>query len=129
MSGGGTGLDSGAAVYADIPLDYLDTGRDQPTVTPQSNADTPSPGVLDAREPEQAPGVSEAFDRAFALLIEHGEGGRTRRRLVVSLAAADRARRRAEERGQWCRVAVVRLSVVAELERDPVGGGDTSCPG
>ncbi|MBB1030506.1 hypothetical protein G6027_06340 [Dietzia sp. SLG310A2-38A2] len=129
ISNGGTGLDTGAAVYADVPLDYLDTGRELPGITAQSSGAAVEQHETGSAAPVEPDGLSEAFDGAFALLVEHQEGDRTRRRLVVSLAAAERARRRAEERGQRCRVAIVRLSIVAELDRAPLAGGDASWPG
>lgn len=128
-SNGGTGLDSGAAAYADVPLDYLDTGRERPSIAPQFSPGAPLHAKAGPDTPADVDELSEAFEGAFALLVEHEDGTRTRRRLVVSLAAAERARRRAEDRGQRCRVAIVRLSILAELERAPAGGGDASWRG
>lgn len=129
----GPGVDSGAAIYADSTLDYLDTGRDHMTrlaVAPESSRDAPL-----AAEPTGGGVVPfedelvEAFQGAYALVVEVGESGQLRRRLVMSLAAAERARRRAEDRGQHCRVALVRLQLVAELARAPRAGGEAQCPG
>lgn len=102
----GPELDAGAAAYEVGRFDYHDTARADHRVSPE-----PARGPITV---PVDPSVWGPLGGVYVILVQL-PGGRSRRRVFLTLAAAEKCARRARERGEHARLVLCRISPAGEV--------------